>query len=419
VTGEPILVETRIFGIRDERGKLTSMANISQDISGKKELEEQLRRAQKIEAVGRLAGGIAHDFNNLLTVIRGAAEVLQDSLPERDPKGVVLKEISDAAERASSLTEQLLAFGKRQMARPRSIDLNRVIRGMYGMLKRLAGEDIVLETELDDSLAHVKIDPIQVDQILINLTANARDAMPRGGVIRIRTFNSSMAPATINPPSSHAAQFACLSFSDNGRGMDKETLNHIFEPFFTTKEPGKGTGLGLSTVYGIIHQSGGEIAVESSPGQGALFTLFLPGITGELAPVVNPPQASALPGSGTVLLVEDETSLRAIVAGYLGDHGYTVYEAADAQEALQLAQAHDIDLLLTDIVMPETTGVDLASALVTVRPGIRVVFMSGYADHAAFQEAVNQPTTMFLQKPFRLSALVAKIQEALAGAGTK
>ncbi len=413
VTGEPILVETRVFGIRDETGKLTSLANLSRDISEKKKLEQQLQQAQKIEAVGRLAGGIAHDFNNLLTVIRGAAEVLQNSLADGKAKTDIIHEISDAAERASSLTEQLLAFGKRQMVRPRSIDLNRVIVRMQGMLKRLVGEDIVLASQLKNHLGHVKMDPIQVDQILMNLAANARDAMPNGGTIRIRTFNSAVAPATITHVSGATRGFVCLSFSDNGPGMDKETLSHIFEPFFTTKAHGKGTGLGLATVYGIVHQSGGEITVESSPGQGALFTLYLPRTSEELAPEECVPEASATFGSGTVLLVEDEDSLRAIIAGYIHEHGYVVYEAADAQEASRLARAHDIDLLLTDIVMPGTSGPALASSLAAMHPQIRVIFMSGYADHAALELALRQPNTLFLQKPFRLSALSAIMHEAL------
>ena len=417
VTGEPILVETRVFGIRDEAGKLTGMANISRDISEKKKFEEQLRRAQKMEAVGRLAGGVAHDFNNLLTVIRGAAEVLQDSL-EGNATTEIVREISDAADRASALTEQLLAFGRRQMVRPRAINLNRVILGMQGMLKRLAGEDIALWVELESDLRPVKMDPVQVDQILINLTANARDAMPHGGVIGIRTFNSDVAPATVTHADATGA-YVGLSFSDNGRGMESETLSHIFEPFFTTKEPGKGTGLGLSTVYGIVQQGGGDITVESTPGQGTSFTLYLPRTMEEPSGEDTAPQTGAVPGVGAVLLVEDEPSLRAIVGGYIREHGYQVHEAAGAHEALSVAAMHHIDLLLTDIVMPGTSGPALALSLAAIHPQVRVVFMSGYADHAALEEALRQPNTLFLQKPFRLTALAAKMHEALASRQTK
>ena len=417
VTGEPILVETRVFGIRDEAGKLSSMANLSRDILEKRKLEDQLRRAQKMEAVGRLAGGIAHDFNNLLTVIRGAAEVLQDSL-DGSAQTEIVKEISDAAERASALTEQLLAFGRRQMVRPRAINLNRVILGMQGVLKRLAGEDISLWVELETDLRAVKMDPSQVDQILINLTTNARDAMPHGGVIGIRTFNSDVAPPTVAPGDARAG-YVGLSFSDNGRGMDSETLSHIFEPFFTTKEPGKGTGLGLSTVYGIVQQGGGDTTVASTPGQGTSFTLYLPHTMEQPEREDNAPPTSVVAGAGAVLLVEDEPSLRAIVAGYIREHGYGVHEAADAQEALKIAALHNIDLLLTDIVMPGTSGPALALSLAAIHPQVHVIFMSGYADHAALDEALRQPNTLFLQKPFRLTALAAKMHEALAGMRTK
>jgi PAS domain S-box-containing protein len=417
VTGEPILVETRVFGIRDEAGRLTGMVNLSRDIAEKRRLEDQLRQAQKMDAVGRLAGGIAHDFNNLLTVIRGAAEVLQESL-HGSAKNEIVKEIGDAAERASALTEQLLAFGKRQMVRPRAINLNRVILGMQGVLKRLAGEDISLWVELESDLRPVKMDPSQVDQILINLTTNARDAMPHGGVIGIRTFNSDVAPPTIAPAEASAG-YVGLSFSDNGRGMDSEMLSHIFEPFFTTKEPGKGTGLGLSTVYGIVQQGGGDITVESTPGQGTSFTVYLPRTMDEPAREDSGPPTSVVAGTGAVLLVEDEPSLRAIVAGYIREHGYQVHEAADAQEALKIAALHNIDLLLTDIVMPGTSGPALALSLAAIHPQVHVIFMSGYADHAALDEALRHPNTLFLQKPFRLTALAAKMHEALAGMRTK
>jgi nitrogen-specific signal transduction histidine kinase/CheY-like chemotaxis protein len=388
------------------------MANLSRDILEKRKLEDRLRRAQKMEAVGRLAGGIAHDFNNLLTVIRGAAEVLQDSL-DGSAKTEIVREISDAAERASALTEQLLAFGRRQMVQPRAINLNRVILGMQGVLKRLAGEDISLWVELQSDLRPVKLDPSQVDQILINLSTNARDAMIHGGVIGIRTFNSDVAPPTVAPADA-CAGYVGLSFSDNGRGMDSETLSHIFEPFFTTKEPGKGTGLGLSTVYGIVQQGGGDITVESTPGQGTSFTLYLPRTMEEPAREDSAPPTSVVAGTGAVLLVEDELSLRAIVAAYIREHGYQVLEAADAQEALKIAALHNIDLLLTDIVMPGTSGPALALSLAAIHPHVHVIFMSGYADHAALEEALRQPNTLFLQKPFRLTALAAKMHEALA-----
>jgi PAS domain S-box-containing protein len=411
VTGKPILVETRVFGIYNENGRLANMANLSRDISHRKEMEEQLRLAQKMEAVGRLAGGIAHDFNNLLTVIRGAAEVLEERWEKADPSQEVVKEISDAAERASALTEQLLAFGKRQMVRPRAIDLNRVIERMQSMMKRLAGEDIQLKIRLERDPWKVKMDPIQADQILINLTANARDAMPHGGVIHIRTLNR-LLPHADDTTNLKPGHYVCLSFSDSGRGMDAETLSRIFEPFFTTKEPGNGTGLGLSTVYGIVQQSGGEISVRSQPGRGASFTLYFPRSSEESASVDHESTASLHRGSGSILLVEDEPSLRSVVAGYLREHGYLVHEAEDAVQALRVSQNHHIDLLLTDIVMPGTSGPALAASLAPSSALRRVIFMSGYAEHAALQEAIQQPNALFLQKPFRLKTLLAKIHEA-------
>jgi two-component system, cell cycle sensor histidine kinase and response regulator CckA len=414
VTREPILVETRVFGIYDETGRLTSMANVSRDISAKKRLEEQLRLAQKMEAVGRLAGGMAHDFNNLLTVIRSAAEVLQERCL-KDPANLeTVREISGAAERASSLTQQLLAFGKRQMACPRAINLNQVIARMYGMLTRLAGEDITLETKLENGLWNVKMDPIQVDQILINLAANARDAMPHGGLIKIHTFNCHAAEGANGTTAPKAGDYTCLSFSDNGHGMDRETLSRIFEPFFTTKENTQGTGLGLSTVYGIVHQSGGEIAVRSELGEGASFTVYIPRTLEDVLPEDSGTESEPAPGSETILLVEDEPSLRSVLSGYMRERGYRLYEAGDAQEALDIARKNPIDLLLTDIVMPGISGPELAAEMAAARPQMRVVFMSGYAEHAALQDALLLPNALFLEKPFRLSGLIRKVNQALS-----
>jgi two-component system, cell cycle sensor histidine kinase and response regulator CckA len=416
VTGKPVLVETRVFGVYNDSGKLTNMVNLSRDISQRKEMEERLRLAQKMEAVGRLAGGIAHDFNNLLTVIRGAAEVLEERWEKSGSNLEVIKEISDAAERASALTEQLLAFGKRQMVRPRATDLNHVIERMQGMMKRLAGEDISLETRLQESLWKVKMDPIQADQILINLTANARDAMPHGGAIRISTFNRLLSQ-DIESTNLKPGHYVCVSFSDNGRGMDSATLSHIFEPFFTTKQPGNGTGLGLSTVYGIVQQTGGDISVRSEPGQGASFTLYFPRSAEDISLAESESDAAELQGSGSILLVEDEPSLRAVVAGYIREHGYLVHEAEDAEEAVAISRERHIDLLLTDIVMPGTSGPELAASLAPSNALRRVIFMSGYAEHAALQEAIQQPNALFLQKPFRLKTLLVKIQEAFDQAG--
>jgi signal transduction histidine kinase/CheY-like chemotaxis protein len=412
VTGEAILVETRVFGIFDERGRLTSMANLSRDISGKRKLEEQLQLAQKMEAVGRLAGGIAHDFNNLITIIRGATEVLLEQRLDSAASLSTLKEIGDAAERAAALTERLLAFGRRQMVRPRPMDLNRAILRMKSMLQRLAGEDITLAIQLDENLDRVKMDPLQVDQILINLAANARDAMPHGGAITIRTFNWQLTQPSLHQAGLKSGHYVCLSFSDNGWGMNQETQNHIFEPFYTTKTT--GNGLGLSTVYGIVQQVGGQILVSSAPGEGASFTLYLPRTTEDVLAEGTIRKLERTPGTGNILLVEDEASLRAIVAGFVREHGYSVYEAGDAQEAASISSRYAIDLLLTDIVMPGASGPVLASALAQAHPRIKVIFMSGYADHAALQQALLHPKAFFVQKPFRLSDLLTKVRQALA-----
>ncbi|HMF92353.1 MAG TPA: PAS domain S-box protein [Candidatus Angelobacter sp.] len=413
VTGEPVRVETRVFGIYDENGRLTSMANLSRDVSERKVLEERLHTVQKMEAVGRLAGGIAHDFNNLLTIISGAAEVLQSRTAGHAVDSDVVREISDAAERAAGLTQQLLAFGKRQMVRPRAVDLNRVILRMRGILKRLLGEDITLQADLQEGLWSVNIDPIQVDQILINLAANARDAMPHGGAVNIRTFNRQVPQPATDPAGPRAGECVCLLFSDDGCGMDKEVLSHVFEPFFTTKETGEGTGLGLSSVYGIVQQNGGEISARSSPGEGSTFTMYLPRSNEAALPEETTAEPQALPGTGTILLVEDEPSLRALVAEYLREHGYQVHEAGNAQRALEVAQDAHPDLLLTDIVMPGISGPQLAATLSEEYPRLRVIFMSGYAEHASLRDAVLQEGTLFLQKPFRLLSVLNKVHEAL------
>ncbi|HKD44161.1 MAG TPA: PAS domain S-box protein [Candidatus Angelobacter sp.] len=417
VTGEPILVETRVFGILDDRGRLTSMANLSRDISEKRKLEERLQLAQKMDAVGRLAGGIAHDFNNLLTIIRGAAEVLLEGRQDSAANRSTVKEIDDAAERAAALTEQLLAFGRRQMIRPRAMDLNLAIVRVQSILQRLAGEDIAVEVRLDESLGLVKMDPIQVDQILINLTANARDAMPGGGSIAIRSFNWQLSEPHRNQAGLKPGHYVCLSYSDNGLGMSQEIQSHIFEPFYTTKT--SGHGLGLATVYGIVQQSGGQILVRSAPGEGTAFTLYLPVTTEALEETDADSRARPASDKESILLVEDEPSLRAIVAGYMRECGYAVHEAANAQEARAISSHGPIDLLLTDIVMPGASGPALASALAGAHAQMKVIFMSGYADHAALEQALTRPNTLFVQKPFRLSDLMAKIRQALTRDATR
>ena len=414
VTGEPILVETRVFGIFDENGRLTSMANLSRDISQKKKLDEQLRLAQKMEAVGRLAGGVAHDFNNLLTVIRGSAEVLEGQVRSSEASLKLVAEINAASERAATLTEQLLAFGRQQMVRPRPMSLNSALFRMRDMLQRLVGEDITLEIQPAAELGNVKMDPIQVDQILINLAANARDAMPYGGTLSLSTFALEVSAQQPNPPDLRPGHYACLRCSDNGRGIPRDAMSHIFEPFFTTKKPGEGNGLGLCIVYGIVQQSDGLILVSSSPGEGATFTLYLPVTSEGMLPEPQAPKADPLTEPGAILLVEDEPSLRGILATYMREHGYEVHEAADAREASLICGQHAIDLMITDIVMPGASGSALAASLAEAHPGMRVIFMSGYADHAALQDVLTQPYTLFLQKPFRFADLLGRVRQALA-----
>ena len=421
LTGEPVLVENRAFGIFDSSGQLTQIATISRDIAEKKKLEAQLQMAQKMEAVGQLAGGIAHDFNNLMTIIRGAAEVLEERLEKENGSRTrpVVKEIHDAAARASALTEQLLAFGRRQMVQPRVLNLNRVVLGAQDMLRRLVGEDIAVNVHLEDGLWNTKMDPVQIDQILLNLASNARDAMPRGGAITIHSSNHVVTEPPAGNPRMQPGQYVSLSFADTGAGMDASTLSRVFEPFFTTKERGKGTGMGLATVYGIVQQCGGHITVHSTPGEGTAFTLTLPRATEDAVTQTDGQQQQPMHGDETILLVEDEPSLRDLVAEYVRERGYTVHTAANAGEAMQVAKTHPIDLLITDLVMPGESGEKLAAALLAQQPDLAVIFISGYAEHAALDEALRQPHVLFLQKPFRFHALVSKVRQAISSRKTQ
>ncbi|HXB22584.1 MAG TPA: PAS domain-containing protein [Candidatus Solibacter sp.] len=413
-TGKTIVLDARGFGIFDAFGHLTNIATVSRDISERSKVEEQLRLVQKMEAVGRLAGGIAHDFNNLLTIIKGYSQILEDHL-QADPEDArIVKEIANAATRAAALTNELLAFSRRQIVQPRILDLNKAILRIQGMLQRLVGEDIVIQTNLAEDLWPVLMDPSQVDQILINLTANARDAMPHGGNIVLETQNREL-PCSTDAEQMDAAPgpYVCLSFRDSGLGMDAETLSHIFEPFFTTKPVGKGTGLGLATIYGIMQQSSGHVVARSQIGQGTVFNLYLPRAAEGVREEPRAPESADLRGTEKILVVEDEASLRRMVAEYIRKWGYTVYEAGQATEALALAEAHPIHLLVTDIVMPGTSGHVLASLLASRHPGICVIYMSGYSEHAALKEALLQPGTAFMQKPFEPKDILRKVRETL------
>jgi PAS domain S-box-containing protein len=413
VTGEVIPFDTRGFGIFDAAGHLINIATVSRDIAEKEKLEEQLRTAQRMEAIGRLAAGIAHDFNNLLTVVRGAAEVLEQRLPESASElRHLLSEIHVAADRASALTGQLLTFGRRQMAFPQVVNLNHVVLGMDEMLQRLVGENITLSLSLDNDLWMVKLNPSQADQILINFAANARDAMPEAGNISIKTWNRTLDASAAQTAGLHAGEYVCLSVSDGGIGMDAETLSHVFEPFFTTKE--MGTGMGLATVYGIVQQGSGHVTAHSIAEKGTEFIVYFPR-TKETA-VPGPALGKTPPsenGSETILIVEDEPSLRALLVDYVRESGYRVLEAASVQEAIVTARGQKIDLLITDIVMPGGNGQTLASALSASYPGLRIILMSGYADHAALREAASQPGVAFVPKPFTLKHMLEKIRETI------
>lgn len=383
-----------------------------------RETEAQLRQAQKMEAVGRLAGGVAHDFNNLLTVIRGYSELLLSRLLPTDPMRKDMEEVKKAADRATGLTRQLLAFSRRQFIAAKVLDLNALVSNMDGMLRRLLGEDIIeLCAELDPHAGAIKADPGQVEQVIMNLVVNARDAMPKGGSLTIETKNVTIGKSARQDAVGVApGSYVLLAVRDTGHGMDAETKSHLFEPFFTTKEQGKGTGLGLSTVYGIVKQSGGSITVESAPGRGTTFRIYFPRVEREASePAVAADTIESVHGRETILLVEDEPSVRGLVHETLRLHGYTVLEARHGIEALLTGARHGgaIHLLLTDVVMPQMSGPEVAEKLLTVRPGIKVLYMSGYPDHPVFDQGGVSRETSFLAKPFSPNVLAKKVREIL------
>jgi two-component system cell cycle sensor histidine kinase/response regulator CckA len=410
----PIEVASRMI---QEHGAAVGIEAICRDISERRQFEDQLRQGQRLEAIGRLAGGIAHDFNNLLTVISGYSEdLLERADPDSEPE---LREIAAAAERATILTRQMLAFSRRQLLQPRVIDLNEVVEGIMPMLKRLIGEDVDLVANLDPTLDHVLADPNQIEQVLLNLAINARDAMPQGGALTIETGNAELDENYVaDHPEARVGAHSTLAVSDNGIGMDADTLARIFEPFFTTKATGTGTGLGLSTVYGIVKQSGGNVWVYSEPDKGSTFKVYLPAAAEPLT--VDRPgrdDTTTATGTETVLVVEDEEAVRELAVGMLRKRGYTVLATGSPAEAVRLAdeQRDQIDLLLTDLVMPEMNGTDLAAQLTARIPTLVVLFMSGYADEAAIRNGVLDHGTAYLEKPFSAADLSAKVRQALDG----
>ncbi len=379
--------------------------------------QEQLLQSQKMEAVGKLAGGIAHEFNNLLQIINGYSQVLFRRLAPDDPSRNELDEIKKAGVRAAALTNQLLTFSRRQVIRPSVLDLNNVVTNLSGMLQRLIGEDIELVTMLDASPGRVKADPGQLDQVLINLVLNARDAMPRGGRITFETVNLDLDEGGARKHGLvRPGRYVMLAVSDTGVGMDEATKARIFEPFFTTKTQGKGIGLGLSAVYGMVQQNGGSIAVDSVKGRGTIFRIYLP-LTEEIpaAEVVQDHPGHAFKGSETVLLVEDDQAVRTLIQGILRRHGYRVLEAQSGQEALRVYHRHGkpIQLLLTDVGMPGLSGPQLVDRLAPQQPGLKVLYMSGYADDTMVRNGLSETDRPFLHKPFEPDDLVQKVRELL------
>ena len=392
------------------------VVSILRDTSERRRLEAQLRQAQKMESLGRLAGGVAHDFNNMLGVINGYAELMLDRRPDDESLHTFAGEILNAGQRAAGLTRQLLAFSRRQLLQPRILSLNRVVVDVERMLRRVIGEDVELVTDLAEGLPMLEADPGQLEQVLLNLVVNARDAMPRGGRITLMTRQTEVDEETAAAdPGLRAGRHVLLSVRDTGHGIPPDVHAHLFEPFFTTKEAGKGTGLGLATVLGIVGQSGGHVHAVKGLERGACFEVFLPAVEdrGETAPPPVTPQPTR--GSETVLLVEDEPALRSLVRRLLRAGGYAVLEAADAASALVLSAGHDgaIDLLLTDVVLPGRSGTELAAELLAQRPPIKVLYMSGYADDAVLLRGPLEAGAIVLQKPFDAGSLGRKIREAL------
>ncbi len=411
-------LEVSTYPLEDAGGTITGVIAYLKDITTRKKLEEQLLQAQKMEAVGRLAGGVAHDFNNMLTVIAGCSEFLFNSLEGQEQLRHEVGEIQKVAERAAALTRQLLSFSRKQVLKPQILDLNAVAANIDKMLLRIIGEDIRLVTHLEPQLGLVKADPMQIDQVILNLAVNSRDAMPGGGSLTIETANVRVDEADCGGPADiPPGSYSLLTISDTGTGIAPEAQAHIFEPFFTTKDSDKGTGLGLSTVYGIITQSGGHIRLCSATGRGATFKIYLPQVAAAPSPeaALTQPRPVSLHGSETILLVEDEDLVREVTSRILERYGYNVVLAQDGPEALRLAEdcGGSLHLLLTDVTMPGMSGRELADRLVARHPRLQVLYMSGYTENALGDHGTLNPEINFLQKPFKHLELALKMREVL------
>ena len=417
----PVAVNSTLFDLEGS----AVMISVVRDITARRDaeiaktiLEEQLRQAHKLESVGRLASGVAHDFNNLLTVINGYTDFLFRALDRTDPLRVYVEEIQNAGDHAAALTRQLLAFSRKQVIQPRAVDLNNKVRASAPMLQRLIGENIVLETSLDDSLGAVMADPDQIQQVIMNLVVNARDAMPEGGRIVIATVNVDLDEeriAAIQPDAS-PGHYILMTVTDTGKGMDKTTRQRIFEPFFTTKAIDKGTGLGLATVYGIIRQSRGWIDVWSEVGAGASFSIYLPRIDASPLAESKELQAKTANGGGLIFVVEDQKAVRSFTKAALIEYGYHVIEASSGEEAMEVAKRHsgEIPLLLTDVVLPGMNGKELSERLKELRPNLKVIFVSGHTADAITHRGVLDCGVVFLPKPFSPAELAAKVRDVLA-----
>jgi PAS domain S-box-containing protein len=416
IDGEVSWVYTSGTTDRDPNGKPVTIVGVTQDISARRKLEEQFQQAQKMEAIGQLAGGIAHDFNNLLTVINGSAEFLLEEIPD-GPLREGVTDIRAAGARAAALTHQLLAFSRKQILQARNLDLNATVSQLERMLSRLIGEDIAVVTVLDPSLSEINVDPGQIEQVILNLVVNARDAMPTGGHLIIETKNISIAAREhAGPEEPSPGHYVELSVADDGIGVPDDLKEKIFEPFFTTKGAGKGTGLGLATAYGIVKQSGGHISVTSRVGEGTRFTLLLPSVPNKISKSESPLGAAPMfGGTETILLVEDEDAVRRVVRTTLERNGYRVLEANAGSVAVELAlrYAGEIHMLLTDVVMPGMSGRQLADVVCREIPDLSVLFMSGYTDDAIVRNGVLEARDHFLAKPFTPTSLMKKVRAVL------
>ena len=414
-------IKDRVFPVTDPDGVVRRVVGIAEDTTERRSLEQQLIQSQKLEGIGRMAGGIAHDFNNILTVIVGRTGKLLGRAVPTDPVAGELREIKAAGEKAAALTRQLLAFSRQQVLEMTVLDLNGVVRDVNAMLKRLIGEDIVMDIQLAPDVGRIEADASQLERMLVNLAVNARDAMPLGGSLVIETFNRIVQKGQVEEVAIAPGRYSVLAVSDTGSGMDEHTRAHVFDPFFTTKETGQGSGLGLATLYGTVKQLGGYISLDSAPRHGARFEIYLPQTTEPLGQTRQPSTAeSSQPAQQTVLLVEDDESVRAVVVDMLEEGGYRVLEAEGAERALELAEGDDetIDLMLTDLIMPGMRGWELAARFKTTRPETRVLYMSGYSEEAVLgQHGAKVAREALIAKPFTDEALLERVRRAMSPTG--